>query len=90
MSKSRNWRRAYHETVERYIRSWREWRHTAPSTKIRTPQFLRNYTAGEMREWTDDQLRDFAHEVASKDMEIAINQHNASIPTSRYRAGVAQ
>lgn len=82
----RNWRRAYHDAIHEYRRSWTRWRHEAPSTKIRVRSVGRVYEAGLL---TDQQILDLSQEVAAYDVEAAINQHNEAEKASRGRAGIA-
>jgi hypothetical protein len=83
---ARNWRRAYHESIHEYRRSWTKWRHEAPTTKIRVRAVGRVYEAGQL---TDQQILELSQEVAAYDIEAAINQHNAATAASKGRSGIA-
>ncbi len=86
MAAPRNWRRAYHDAIDEYRRSWTRWRHEAPTTKIRVRAVGRVYEAGQL---TDEQILRLSEEVAAYDAENAINQHNAATAASKTRAGIA-
>lgn len=81
-----NWRRAYHDGIDRQTRHFKRLRKETPEAMQETP--LGWVTAGDL---SDEEIDTIARLVAESDVEHAINRWNEKHgPASKRKQGIAQ